>query len=199
MGIKGNAMKCLHTNCAKKNEHILIDPRLAIIPAECEIGDLRRLLGYFQYRAPNIDSVHSPLLPAVGHNDVLDAMVAVLKNNDYCIFKAQNANTESALREVSLWENTVCDRCKRFMCKRMTLNAKRDPTRKETDLECLLRHMRNSIAHGHVYIFHAGSHITVCFEDVNKDHNTTARILCTQADLKKWKSILEKAIKDTET
>ena len=197
--MRENIMKCQHLICAKKNNNIVIEKQQAIIPAECDIGDLRKLFSYFQYRAPNIDSAHSPLLSVDYHTYVLDSMIKTLKNTDSCVFKAHNSNTESCLREVALWGNQLCDRCKRFMCKRMTNKAKRDNTRKETDFECLLRHLRNSIAHGHVYIFHAGNHITVCFEDVNKDHNTTARILCTQADLKKWKSILEKAIKDTET
>lgn len=187
-------MKCVTGVCDKTISYFDIAPENAIAPFECEIGDLRQLFSYFQHRAPNVDSLKSPYLLPETHQSVLDEM---LKGNELFVFCSQNAKTEDELAKVAFGGSQVCIRCKRFLCKRMTSrNAKRDETRKETDLECLLRHMRNSIAHGHVFVYHSGNYISVLLEDQNDKGNTTARIVCCQADLKKWRNILEKAIKD---
>lgn len=189
-------MKCNAGICDKKRQVFSLVPENAVIPIECEIGKLRSLFAYFQYRAPNIDSIHSPLLAADKHGAVLEQIIAThnTKAGGY-VFCAQSANTETELVKQALNGNKICDKCKRFVCKRMTQKAKRDKSRGETDLECLLRHMRNSLAHGHVYVNHGGNFISICFEDKNSDHNTTARIVCRQADLVKWKKILETAVK----
>ena len=76
----------------------------------------------------------------------------------------------------------------------MTRPAKRDKTRKESDLECLLKHLRNAIAHGHVYLQHGGTYIRLLFEDINDKGAITARIVCFQTDLKKWRKILQDAV-----
>ena len=118
------------------------------------------------------------------HEKVLKQM---LKGNEDFHFCRQNSNTEEELSAVALNGVRVCICCKRFMCKRTTQYAKRDTTRNETDLECLLRHLRNSIAHGHVYVNQGGTYNSILFEDENKKHNITARIMCCQADLRKWR------------
>lgn len=187
-------MRCVVAKCDKCSL-MSLKAENAIIPIECDIGKLRSLFAYFQYRAPNIDSLHSPLLSVAFHDEVLDKIRKThnRKNGEY-LFCAHNADTEKEFSTQKLWGEEICNKCKRFMCKRMPNKAKRDETRKETDLECLLRHMRNSIAHGHVFVAHGGNFITVCFEDVNEKKNITARIVCYQADLIKWRKILEDAI-----
>lgn len=54
---------------------------------------------------------------------------------------------------------------------------------KETEPQCLLRHLRNSIAHNNVYISNAGNRKYILFEDFNKNRKLTARILLSQTDL----------------
>lgn len=186
-------MKCLSGKCDKAVTRFEISEENAIVPAECEIGELRQLFSYFQYRAPNIESVKSPLLDSACHDAVLHEMTK--SRNEFC-FCNQSAKTEDELRKLALNGKQLCSWCKRFLCKRMNNPAKRDPLRRETDLECLLTHLRNSIAHGHVFVVHGGNFISVLFEDTNNKGNTTARIICCQADLKKWRAILEKAIKE---
>lgn len=185
-------MKCINGICRHKVSFFEVDVDHAIVPFECELGELRQLFSYFQYRAPNVDSLKSPYLQPDIHEGVLEQMLKGNKNYHFC---AQNSNTEDELRAVALNGARACIRCKRFMCKRMTQPAKRDRTRKESDLECLLRHLRNSIAHGHIYVNHGGNYISILFEDENAKHNITARIVCCQADLKKWRTILEEARK----
>ena len=188
-------MKCVKSTCPKEKKVFSLEEKAAVIPIECDVGKLRSLFAYFQYRAPNIDSLHSPLLSVDKHEKVLEAIKKThnSRNGEY-VFCAHNANTESEFTQRALWGDVICGKCKRFVCKRMTNHAKRDSVRKETDLECLLRHIRNSLAHGHVFVNHGGNFISVCFEDVNDKHKLTARIVCGQADLMKWKRILEEAV-----
>ncbi len=188
-------MKCTAGVCDKRNASMSLDISNAIVPAECEIGALRSIFGYFEHRAPNIDSNHSPLLEYVSHEKVLHEMIGT--KGEY-VFLPHNKDIQALLTDYSLSGNELCNRCKRFVCKRMPQKAKREPTRAETDLECLLRHLRNSLAHGHVYISHGGNYISVCFEDMNEKKHTTARILVNQAQLKKWKNTLERAMKEQE-
>jgi len=184
-------MKCVNGFCSKNTTKFKVAEETAIVPAECEVGMLRQLFSYFQYRAPNIDSLKSPMLDIAFHEDVLAKMTKGKPDFHFC---SQNANTEEELKKVALEGVSICSWCKRFMCKRMTRPAKRDSTRAETDLECFLRHLRNSIAHGHVFVIHGENYINILFDDVNTDGNITARIVCCQADLRKWRNELERAL-----
>lgn len=185
-------MKCIHNVCNKQKGNFTVDEKNAIVPMECDIGNLLQLFTYFQYKAPNIDSAHSPLLDIAYHDEILQKITNGHSDNCFC---EQNSNTEKELKKLALNGISICSKCKRFLCKKMTHNAKRDPSRKESNLECLLRHLRNSIAHGHVYIMHGGNFISLLFEDIGSNKKVTARIVCWQADLKKWRKILEEAIK----
>ena len=184
-------MKCILSKCNKKIQPFHLGNENAIISAECDIGEIRKLCSYFQYMAPNIESAQSPLLDVTYHDDVL---AEITKNKKEFVFCAHNDNTDKKLSELALLGDSICPRCKRFLCKRMTREAKRDKTRKESDLECLLRHLRNAIAHGHVYLQHGGNYIGLLFEDINDKGAITARIVCCQADLRKWRKILQDAV-----
>lgn len=104
---------------------------------------------------------------------------------DFC---AHNVNLEQRLEKAELTEKPLCPKCKRLVCKRKVENN----GVKETDLECLLRHIRNAIAHGHVKYKHAGNRIYIMFEDYNPNKKLTARILIIRADLEKWIKTLKK-------
>ena len=184
-------MKCILSKCNKKIQPFHLGNENAIIPAECDIGEIRKLCSYFQYMAPNIESAQSPLLDVTYHDDVL---AEITKNKKEFVFCAHNDKTNKKLSELALLGNVICPHCNRFLCKRMTREAKRDKTRKESDLECLLRHLRNAIAHGHVYLQHGGTYIRLLFEDINDKGAITARIVCCQADLRKWRKILQDAV-----
>lgn len=185
-------MKCLSAICTKKVRNFVAAEEFAIVPSECEVGELRQLFSYFQYRAPNIESAQSPLLDVNYHKGALEEITQ--QHGDVFQFCNQNAKTEDELAKVALNGTSICSWCKRFLCKRMNNPAKRDSSRRETDLECLLRHMRNALAHGHVFLVHGGNYIGVLLEDTHKG-NITARIVCCQADLKRWRRVLEQEIK----
>ena len=186
-------MKCINGFCDKKKKYISLDENNSYILGEDNIGKLNLLLSYFLYKAPNIDSHHSPYIEADTHDSVFLDMMSSNWTYSFC---PQNKKIETELEDMGLSGNSVCQKCKRFLCKRSTQNCKRDKSRKETELECLLRHIRNSIAHGHVFVTKAGNYINVLLEDINpKNDNITARLVCRQSDLVNWKKILQKAIK----
>ncbi len=55
----------------------------------------------------------------------------------------------------------------------------------EQEIPCLLRHLRNSIAHGNVFGVLSKNRKYILFDDYNKSGNHTARVLFTQTDLEK--------------
>lgn len=62
----------------------------------------------------------------------------------------------------------------------------------ETNLHAWLRHIRNSLAHGHLYIYKKEE--KVCFLVDYNSHNASAKIMVTSKILEGWKAILENQI-----
>jgi len=188
------AKKQLTISCQEKQcRKMVLTPlnNCLISPFEFEIKDIHSLFAYFLHRAPNIESVHSPQIDYNLHTQIFDSMFQE-RHFEHMRFCASNAKIEDELERVKLNGNDICLKCKRFVCKR-TQTAKGGTP--ETNLNCFLRHIRNSIAHGRVYYEHAGNKIFVVFEDVNSSKKLSARIICIKADLVHWKKILEKASK----
>lgn len=65
-------------------------------------------------------------------------------------------------------------------------------TNEETDYRCLLRHLRNSIAHNNVYISNVGNRKYILFEDFNQKENISAKILLSQNGLSTLKKEIMK-------
>ena len=163
-----------------------ISPYNATNPTTCEISDLQRLIGFFQYESPNTSSYICSRLPQEHHNELLKEMLVSWKEENY-MFISHSTPINNILQEKSLLGVSLCSYCKRFVCKRKK-RAKNGY--KETDFECFLRHLRNSLAHGRFFVIHGGNCVFLLFEDYY-GKNITARIICHQADLKKWKKLIE--------
>lgn len=58
----------------------------------------------------------------------------------------------------------------------------------ETRMECLFRHMRNSIAHNHTYLFDNGN---IMIEDRDDNGRVSARILAPKSILLEWMKIVK--------
>lgn len=58
----------------------------------------------------------------------------------------------------------------------------------ETRMQCLFRHIRNSIAHNHTYLFGNGN---ILIEDCDENKKVSARILMPKNALLKWIDIIE--------
>lgn len=172
--------------CKKSVKKFEISPYNAVNPTTCEISALRKLAGFFQYEAPNTSSYICSQLPQNQHNELLKEMLDSWKEENY-FFVSHNVTINKFLLQRALLGDNLCSYCKRFVCRR---KKKDNNGYKETDFECLLRHLRNALAHGRFFVIHRGNNISLLFEDYYKD-SITARIICNQADLKKWKKLIE--------
>lgn len=183
--MKEKSIKCISSDCRVCLDSKLND--LLIVPFEEGTTDTRKLFSYFLYSAPNIKSVHSKRLRQDLHYDIFEQMMDK-RHYKYQKFCGASAKMDKELNKGHLGGDSICLKCKRFVCKKKRTEKGGIP---ESDLDCFLRHIRNSIAHGSVYFLHAGNRIHIVFEDKNKAGNLSARIICIKADLEHWKRILE--------
>lgn len=177
-------MKCEISGCSKYKASDL--RTLRILPFENESSNLESLFSYFLHSAPNIESVHSKRISAVKHSAIFNLMMEN-RHFKYQKFCWSQTPIEKELSKGNLNGDSICLKCKRFVCKK---KQKAKGKSEETDLDCFLRHIRNSIAHGRVYYSHAGNRIHIVFEDKNSPDKLSARIVCIKADLEHWKRVL---------
>ena len=131
-----------------------------INPFEIDDVKLIRLFSFYLHTAPTIESRTATQI---------DEERA---SNNWISFKEYGLDDEAEVKR----------RTRAFVCKKKTSQ--------ETDYRCLLRHLRNSIAHNNVYISDVGNRKYILFEDFNKKGNISAKILLSQNDLR----ILKKEI-----
>ena len=184
-------MKCIISKCDKTVTPFVIEKANAVDPQTCDISHLRELFGYFQYRTPNTSSYQCETLDTAYHQSLYHEMVKSWNQENISIIPF-NATFDQESPSYALSGNSVCSYCKRFLCKR----AKPYHGNPETDFDCLLRHIRNSLAHGRVFVIHGGTSIKILLEDYDtKNKVITARIICNQSDLTKWRALINKYLK----
>ena len=176
--------KCIEVDCCRSIKLSL--QYLLIAPFEDGTDETKRLFSYFLHSVPDVESIHSKRIPKVKHSTIFNMMMETshFKYQEFC---CAQAHIEKELSKGYLNGEIICLKCKRFVCKKKQM-VKGMPI--ETDLDCFLRHIRNSIAHGRVYYRHAGNRVHIVFEDENSTGNLSARIVCVKADLEHWKQIL---------
>lgn len=184
-------MEC--KRCEKTEKYFEILPSNVVNPITCEISELRKLFAFFHYESPNTSSYISSYIPQEMHDELLKEMLSKWKK-ERCIFISNNETIDKFLEPLYLSDIKLCSYCKRFVCKRNRKDSKTGY--KETDFECLLRHIRNAIAHARVFVIHRGNNISLLFEDRYKQDKITARIICNQADLKRWRDLINKKGKE---
>lgn len=148
--------------------------------APFEIDDIKlaRLFSFFLHLAPTIDS---NLASRIDEDRLLSNWNNFLSQftNGRISLYSDSYSSEKLIQQFEKHglsdEATVRRRLKAIVCKRKE--------KAETDYQCVLRHLRNSIAHGNLYLSNAGNRKYILFEDYNKSENITARILLSQADL----------------
>jgi hypothetical protein len=157
-------------------------------PFQIQNVEIQKLLSYFLHEAPNIESAHSRIIPRERHSDIYEKMFQG-RHFVYRKICSSTANIETELKRGNLHGELMCLKCKRYVCKRKSLSKKQ---LQESDLECFLRHIRNSIAHGRVYYVQGRNRVFIVFEDLNNRGNLSARIVCIKADLEHWKKELSR-------
>ncbi len=184
------ARNCVKNNCiSAKNTDM---SQILIAPFDKPADEITLLFSYFLHKSPDITSVHSSEIPVLLHS-TLFAQMMESSHFKYKKFCWPNAQIQKELDQGNLSGDVLCLKCKRFVCKRKQWQ-KGQPI--ETDFDCFLRHIRNSIAHGSVYYLHSERKTHIMFEDHNKSSNISARIVCVKNDLIQWKRILERHKKD---
>lgn len=180
---------CFTSGCDESNKYILADLMIAPFddrPAKDGMKEMPKLFSFFLHNAPNIESAHSKYISDKIHPSIFDRMLEK-RDFKYKKFCSANAVIDDELSKGCLDGDAICLKCKRFVCKRKGV---RKGSKAETELECFLRHIRNSIAHGRVYVCRINRKIHIIFEDINTSKKLSARIVCIKADLEHWKKVL---------
>lgn len=155
-----------------------------IVPFEYSDSKISSLFSFYLHRAPGIDSKHSMNIC----EDVLLNKWSTFKEEcalEICEFISSNCVFSDYLAKNRLTStHNVNRKSKKILCK---LKDK-----SEMECVCVLRHIRNSIAHGNVYLLHGGNRKYIIFDDFNKSGNQSARILLSQTDLQLLKKIIIK-------
>ena len=184
---------------------------MIVIPFETgDVRDLDSLFSYFLYRTPGLDSIHAdgrltgetPEKAVAGmcnkasmimeHSFVLES--TVLKDDEPHTFEKRNRQLKG---------DSICMVCSRMLCGKREVKRNNDkyveggtePKKlklEESAYQSLIRHIRNSIAHGLVYATILESEYYLLFIDKEKTgKKDTARIVISKKQLEDWKAILE--------
>lgn len=158
-----------------------------IAPFEIENTKLRRLFSFFLHTAPTIDS---NLASKIDEDRLLNNwnnFVSNYANNKISLY-SDSYSSEKLIQQFEKHglsdESKVSRKLNAIVCKRKT--------KAETDYQCVLRHLRNSIAHCNLYISNSGNRKYILIEDYNKSGNITARMLLSQDFLNKLRKELMK-------
>ncbi len=164
----------------KKDYHELLTT-----PFETKIANFTQVAKYFLYYAPNIDSAQSAgKIVGVTAETVYQSMITKAKLAGKCkiIKKVQPGVWKS-----NQLDNDVLD----FETARVTC----DQYSKESKLDAILRHLRNALAHGYIYVWKKakGNYVFLIDYDKNKE-KVTAKMMLSMEILEHWKAILENQI-----
>ena len=158
--------------------------KLLIVPMEIEDKELRQVFSYFLYKAPYIPSCHSKKLETVNSDREDEILKKVLDNTNIELsFRTNRKSFLNKMDSMQLNNSSVCLRCKRGAC----------IIRRESDfskLRCLIRHLRNAIAHGYVYYEHDNRIHRIMFEDYGRNKKISAKIVCVKSDLLELRRVL---------
>lgn len=154
-----------------------------ISPFEIEDIKLKNLFSFYLHLAPTINSGTAVAIDDERLSKNWDNFKETFGKDNF-IFLAQNCQIEKCFYKYNLLENSeVNRRRKSFVCKK--------ENSLESEYHCILRHLRNSIAHSNVFLSNAGNRKYILFDDYNpKSNNMTARILFSQTDLSTLKKII---------
>lgn len=155
---------------------------LLTTPYETGIKNFPAIAKYFQYYAPCVDSAQSSGdFDDDKSDEVLKEMLRVtaLENKSRFLQRIQSASwVRDGLDSDELdFEDSkmLCDRYK-----------------SENELHALLRHIRNSMAHGYLYVWRKKKGDYVFFVDFDSGkHKPTAKIMVSMPILEQWKAVLE--------
>ena len=155
-----------------------------IIPFELTDTKLTSLFSFFLHSAPTIESRTAMNIPAEKLQNNWQGFLEMSDLKPGIIYAEGYSNLGNSCEKNGLGTTTEITRRKNgFICIRKG---------KEFDYECVLRHIRNSIAHNNVFYCNAGNRKYVLFEDYNQKQKLTARLLFSQTLLTSLKREITK-------
>ncbi len=155
-------------------------------PFNSGVRNFTRIAEYFLYYAPNIESCQSA--GRIEGDDAEKVFEMMKSNINAKILKKIQPNS---WKELDFYEDSLDFEYSRMLFNKMNT---------ESTLTALLRHIRNSLAHGYIYVWNKrkkGSYILFVDFERNKktqELKTTAKIMVSMNILEKWKAILENEI-----
>lgn len=155
-------------------------------PFETGIKNFTQIARYFMYYSPEIDSAQSVGKIKESSSDAL--LHKMLKETG--LTKSgiiQQRIKKESWNKVTLADDMLDFEQPRFLC---------DRYKTETELHALLRHIRNALAHGYLYVWKKKSKGAYVFlVDFDKDKNkVTAKIMVSLTIMESWKAMLENQI-----
>ena len=109
----------------------------------------------------------------------------------FCIIKADGIS--ETLKAMDLSDEICVQHPRAVLLQKYSVtvheNGEISINEKETRLQCLLRHMRNSLAHNRTYGFEIGN---ILFEDIDDNGKISARILMPKEVLLEWIRLIDK-------
>lgn len=150
-----------------------------ILPFDTDDTKIIKLFSFFLHAAPTIDSKSAAKIDEHRLNRNWTEYIQQWDNKQYR-FLSHSASIDRSIKLYGLDpESEIKRRTKGFVCKRKTKD--------ESDCQCFLRHIRNSIAHGSVYMKNGGNRKYILFKD-----SKGAVILLSQSDLSLLKRVIMK-------
>lgn len=160
--------------CTHSKENIL---QYLISPLDTNVPGFVRLVDYFEYKAPMIDSVHSQgnSISKEQQQELLDTMLS--ESNMISRSRFLERIQKNSLKDFNLEGDEICIKCPRMICR---------IGKDETEFKALLRHLRNGFAHGRTYVKKTKNQTYVIIEDLDKKKQCSAKIVITKAILNRW-------------
>ena len=158
-----------------------------IVPFEIEYEKIRKLFSFYLHEAPTIESKSSIYLDLNKLEQRWRAFVQAVPNIKIKIvsYSYKKDKIQKCIKDLGLSDDDPVNRTTNALfCKKKDTGK---GIESETDCQCVLRHMRNSIAHGNVYLSDESNRKYILFEDYNRSGTLTARILLAQTHLRNLK------------
>ena len=154
-------------------------------PFKTGIRNFTSVAEYFMYYAPEIDSAQS----AGGFSEEKSKKIfnklmekSGIKSNGII----QKQVRKGSWKKVDLEKDELDFEYSRFLCSKYT---------SETELRSILRHIRNALAHGHIYVWRKGKKGDFIFLlDMDNKKKISAKMMLSYKILEQWKAILENEI-----
>lgn len=176
----------------------------SISQAGFETEEFFKIIEFYVLNAPILKSDKTDLFGQrslkdykwVGNSGLSKLERELLKKSgiqSFCFIKA--TSIKETLNQMLLGDGRWCVEHPRAILKQdfginVMESGQAEVLSKETRMVCLFRHMRNAIAHNHIYIFDNGNMV---LEDVDAQNNDiTARILLKKSTLIDWITVVKK-------